>query len=218
MGSTLRGKLVEQFRLPRGLLGRLAGQVMARRPSNLERSRRTLDLLGIEPEDRVLEIGFGPGVALAWAAERASRGRVVGVDHSVLMLRQAARRNAAAIASGRVELRLAAAEALPAFDAPFDKAYAVNVSMFWGDPVATLSRVAAALAPGGRLALTFQPRRRGATDEDARRAGERLAESLAAAGFVGVSSDVLAMKPVAAVCVLGSRPAARAPEPEQRGI
>lgn len=102
-------------------------------------------------------------------------------------------------------MRVASAEALSAFDAPFDKAYAVNVSMFWGDPVATLARLAGVLAPGGTLALTFQPRRRGATDEDARRAGERLSGSLVAAGFVDVVIEVLAMKPVSAVCVLGTR-------------
>lgn len=201
--QALRGALVRQFGRPTGILGGLAGQVMARRPSNRERNRRTLDLLALRPEDRVLEIGFGPGLALGWAAERAHRGKVVGIDHSEVMLRQATRRNAAAIASGRVDLRLGSAEALPAFDAPFDKAYAVNVAMFWGDPVGTLSRLRTALVPGGTLALTFQPRRRGATEEDALRAGERLAGALRAAGFAGVRTEVLAMKPVSAVCALG---------------
>jgi hypothetical protein len=35
------------------------------------RARLTLELLASQPEDRVLELGFGPGVALARAAELA---------------------------------------------------------------------------------------------------------------------------------------------------
>lgn len=67
---------------------------MATRPSNLERNMRTLALVDIQPDDRVLEIGFGPGIAIERAAELARRGKVIGVDHSELMLRQASRRNA----------------------------------------------------------------------------------------------------------------------------
>ena len=106
---------VRQFSRPRGLLGRLAGLIMANRPSNLERNMRTLALVNIQPDDRVLEIGFGPGIAIERAAELAKRGKVIGVDHSALMLRQASRRNATAIAAGRVELRLGTAEKLPEF-------------------------------------------------------------------------------------------------------
>ena len=49
-----------QFRRPTGLLGRLAGWIMANRPSNIERNRWTVDLLRVQPADHVLEIGFGP--------------------------------------------------------------------------------------------------------------------------------------------------------------
>jgi hypothetical protein len=51
-----------QFRRPTGLLGRLAGWIMANRPSNIERNRWTVDLLNVQPSDHVLEIGFGPGL------------------------------------------------------------------------------------------------------------------------------------------------------------
>ena len=82
MKSSLRQAIVRQFRQPTGLVGRRVGLVMATCPSNRERSRRTIELLEIQPDDRVLEIGYGPGLAIPWAAERTVRGRVVGVDHS----------------------------------------------------------------------------------------------------------------------------------------
>ena len=100
----LRSRIVAQFGQPTGIVGRLVGLVMARRPSNRERNRRTIELLQIRDGDRVLEIGFGPGLAIEMAARLARSGKVVGVDHSDVMLRQASHRNRAAIAAGRVQL------------------------------------------------------------------------------------------------------------------
>jgi ubiquinone/menaquinone biosynthesis C-methylase UbiE len=203
MKSSLRQVIVPQFGQPTGLVGRLVGLVMATRPSNRERNRRTIELLEIQPDDRILEIGYGPGLAIQWAAERAVRGKVVGVDHSDLMQRQAARRNARGSEAGLVELHIASVDAMPAFDSPFDKVFAVNVHLFWPDPVRVLARLAAVMKPGGTIALTFQPRTRGATNEDTRRGAEWIAESLRTAGFGDVRAEILAMKPVDAVCVLG---------------
>lgn len=54
-----------QFGRPRGLLGRLAGRIMASRGSNLARNQWAVELLEVRPDDRILEVGFGPGVAVA---------------------------------------------------------------------------------------------------------------------------------------------------------
>ena len=81
-----------QFRRPTGLLGRLAGWIMANRPSNIERNRWTVDVLNVQPADHVLEIGFGPGLAIAQVARLAPQGRLVGIDHSALMIERASRR------------------------------------------------------------------------------------------------------------------------------
>jgi len=93
--------LAQQFRQPTGLLGRLAGFFFR---INLEGIDRTISLLEIQPTDYVLEIGFGPGHGIQQAARIATQGRVAGVDFSETMLRQASRRNAAAITAGKVEL------------------------------------------------------------------------------------------------------------------
>ena len=127
--------LVSQFHQPHGLGGRAADWVMAHRGSNRKRNVWAVGLLEVQPADHVLEIGFGPGIAIRELARHATRGAVVGVDHSELMVRRASRRNAAAVRAGRVELRLGNAEALPTFDAPFDAPFdgilAVNSLMFW---------------------------------------------------------------------------------------
>src|SRR5215218_7697944 len=95
-----------QFARPHGLAGRLAGWEMALRPSNRSRNRWAVALLDVQPQDHVLEIGFGPGLAIREFARRATDGLVIGVDHSEVMLRHATARNRAAVEQGRVDLRL----------------------------------------------------------------------------------------------------------------
>ena len=75
-------RVVDQFHRPRGFSGRLAGWVMANRSSNRRRNAWVITLLDVAPTDRVLEIGFGPGIAIREAAARATEGLVCGVDHS----------------------------------------------------------------------------------------------------------------------------------------
>ena len=94
MSSALRRMAVRQFGKPSGVWGGLAGLIMEYRPSNRTRSLRTVDLLDIQPGDRVLEIGLGPGLAVQKVASLATRGKVVGIDHSESMVRRASRRNA----------------------------------------------------------------------------------------------------------------------------
>ena len=198
--------VVAQFHRPHGVGGRAAGWVMAHRGSNRERNLWAAGLLDVQPDDRVLELGFGPGIAIEAMAGLATRGLVVGVDHSEVMVRQATRRNAAAVRAGRVDLRIGDAEHLPAFDAPFDKILAVNSLMFWDDPAARLKELRDLLHPGGRIAIAYQPRGPGSTDETAARAGREIAGHFETAGFTEVRVETLPLKQVAVVCVLGFSP------------
>jgi hypothetical protein len=61
-------RVVPYFTDPHGLGGGAAGWIMAHRSSNVRRSRWAVGLLDVQPTDQVLEIGFGPGVAIAAVA------------------------------------------------------------------------------------------------------------------------------------------------------
>lgn len=191
--------LKRQFGRPAGLPGELAGLVMAHRPSNRERARLTLERLGVGRESSVLEVGCGPGVAVAMASEIASAGFVLGVDHSEVMVRQARRRNERAIGEGRVDIRLASVSTLPRAEKPFDRIVSINSVGFWTDPVARLRELRARLAPGGRLALTVQPRGAGADEAAVGRVEARLRSQLEAAGFASIVTERLDLRPVAAI-------------------
>lgn len=206
---SLRSHVVRQFARPEGPAGRVAGWVMAHRPSNRARNLWTVDLLQLQPGHRVLEIGYGPGIAVQHAARFVTAGQIVGVDHSPLMRDQATARNREAVHEGRVRLLVGSIQDLPEdlLDdvGPLDAIFSVNVAMFWSDPAEVLRRLHGILNPGGIVATTHQPRHRGARSGDAAAMADRLVAWTTAAGFTEVRSECLDLRPVPAVCVLGHR-------------
>jgi ubiquinone/menaquinone biosynthesis C-methylase UbiE len=146
-----RQVLMRTFGLPRGLLGQLGGMILAR--TNRRYAAWAIELLAPQPQDSVLEVGFGPGVGIELLATKAHR--VAGADPSTEMLRQATKRNAAAISEGRIELCRASAEHLPFPDASFDKALAVNSMQLWPDVTAGLRELSRVLKPDCCAALAF---------------------------------------------------------------
>jgi len=176
---------------------------MARTRSNHERAQWTISLLGIEPSDRILEIGFGPGIAIALASRLVRDGRVVGLDHSEVMLRQAEKRNAVAVQDGRVELHHGSIAQLPRFEEPFAKVFTINSIHFWEDPLLRLTELRGVLKPGGMIAVTLQPRSRSATAATTSLIGDELAAKLRAAGFTQVTVDIKETRPLPVACVRG---------------
>ncbi|WP_211258783.1 SAM-dependent methyltransferase [Spirillospora albida] len=116
-----------------------------------------VDALPLAPGLRVLEIGCGPGAAARAVAARLGSGHILAIDRSATAVAQAAAASAAEIAAGRMSVRRAAIEdfALADGEAPFDLVFAVRVGALDGrHPEAgrrALPRIAAALAPGGRV-------------------------------------------------------------------
>ena len=129
-----------------------------------------------------------------------------GIDHSGVMLRQASRRNAAAIRAGRVTLINASADQLPAaLDGPFDAILAVNSLGFWPAPAERLAELRRRLAPGGRIAIASQPRCPGATAGTSRSAADEVENLLRSAGFTQMSTETLPLSPPV-ICVLAASP------------
>jgi len=202
---SLRGTLVAQFRRPQGLLGGLAGRIMANRASNIARNHWTVDLLDIHPGDRVLEIGCGPGIGLKRCLTMTGAGLVVGLDHSDVMIRQASHRNAAALDDGRLRLCHGDLTALSEFGYGFTHAFSVNVAQFFPDKVAAFNAVAEVLTPGGLLAVTHQPRGTDTSLQTSLAMAETLETVLEQAGFTQLRTEQLDLKPTPVICVIGQR-------------
>jgi ubiquinone/menaquinone biosynthesis C-methylase UbiE len=143
-----------QFACPTGPLGWIAGQLMAL--GNEPMNRLAAELLDVQPTDRVLEIGFGPGKLIQRLARRATEGFVAGVDPSAVMVRQATRRNRPFIQQGRVALYQGAVSRLPFPDRQFTKVCAVNSFQFWPRPEDDLREVRRVLQDDGLLLLCLR--------------------------------------------------------------
>ncbi len=120
-----------------------------------ERLRAVVDKLDIRPDERVLEIGCGHGVAATLVCERLEEGHLTAVDRSAKMIQAATRRNAAYVEAGRAEFLVASLEDLDLGDRRFDKIFAVRVGLFHRDPERARRLVERWLAPGGEVFTFF---------------------------------------------------------------
>ena len=148
--------IARQSSNPTGTLGRVLAWIMARETAGL--NERAVELLTVQPTDRVLEVGFGHGRTIERTARLATDGLVAGIDVSESMTAVATRRNRAAVAAGRVDLRTGDSNSLPFEAATFDKALAVHTLYFWDDPDACLRELRRVLRDDGRLVLGFTPK------------------------------------------------------------
>jgi trans-aconitate methyltransferase len=123
-----------------------------------ERLRWAVETLAVRPDDRVLELGCGTGVAVSLVCDRLATGTITAVDRSAKAIAQAERRNAAHVTSGRAAFRTESLEDLPPGGAPYDKVFAVNVNLFWTkDPAPELALLRSLLTPTGSLHLVYEP-------------------------------------------------------------
>lgn len=150
-----------------------------------EANRWMVECLGVGGEDCVLDVGCGPGLALAHAA-KASSGSVVGVDASPTMVSLAQRRNRALVRDGRIRVHRADAGRLPFPDATFTKVGSLNSLQFWSSPERGLAELCRVLEPGGRLALVLMARSDEAEGGAAPAWVTEVTQRMRAAGFAEV--------------------------------
>ena len=115
-----------------------------------------LDLLLVQAGERVLELGCGAGGALVVLARAVGpTGRVVGLDLSPRMIRQAAARLRCAGLSERAELMVADASSIPCADASFDAVFAAFTLELFDTPEIpfVLAECRRVLRPTGRVAV-----------------------------------------------------------------
>lgn len=123
-------------------------------PEIIAQRQRTLQGLSLQPGERVLDIGTGPGLLLGEMAEKVGTGgEVLGLDASESMLTLARSRCAELNHRARMTLVQGDATALPFPDVAFDAAVATQVYTFI-DPLSTaLAELYRVLRPGGRALL-----------------------------------------------------------------
>jgi SAM-dependent methyltransferase len=151
------GAVARQFAGPSGPAGHLVAWLLARGNASVNRWLVREVAAAVPAPAAVIELGCGPGVALAELLRAYPAARVIGADPSAVVLTSARRRNTRALAEGRLTL-VTGDIATAAGYAPAGLALACHVLYFWQDPVGELRRIREVLAPAGHIALGYQLR------------------------------------------------------------
>src|SRR2546430_15286230 len=104
------------------------------------------DLGGVGPEQRVLDVGCGPGALTSELVRRVGASAVSAVDPAEQCVAAARDRHPG------VDVRRAGAEELPFADGTFDAALAQLVVHFMADPIRGLAEMARVTRAGGVVA------------------------------------------------------------------
>ncbi|KAJ8258014.1 hypothetical protein GJAV_G00192170 [Gymnothorax javanicus] len=155
----LADRISQQLGHPtRSLIGWLVNKFLTGNNQVLELS--AVRLCGIQPDDTVLELGFGPGLGVEAAAPLLSgpKGKLIGVDYSEYMHKVASKRVEGLIASGKVSLHHARVEAMPLPDCSVDRVFHCNCYYFWPDLRAGTAEIHRVMKPGGLMVTTLRVR------------------------------------------------------------
>jgi protein-L-isoaspartate O-methyltransferase len=140
-----------------------------------DRLEKAVELLDVRPDERLLEIGCGHGVAVSLVCERLATGSITGVDRSAALVEQAERRNRRHIDDGRARFVVAPLAAAELPGAPFDKVFAARVRLLREEGEAEALR--RALGPDGRLFVFVDHPRAGRTSAELGRLRATLSEA-----------------------------------------
>lgn len=194
--------MAKQFEKPKGILGKLAGTIMYF--ENRKINRWSIRNLHVYKNDRILEIGYGPGYGIKTLMSNYRRIEVDGIDLSAKMKNDATKRNKEWIEQGKVHLTVGDVSDFQP-DHCYNKIISVNNYPLWDEPLASLSQLRRLLKQGGRIALTVQPREEGSTAQTAKQLGERMKKDLLCTGFKNPEVSYLRVRPVLTVCVTAEK-------------
>nr|WP_051590481.1 MULTISPECIES: class I SAM-dependent methyltransferase [unclassified Exiguobacterium] len=115
----------------------------------------TVNLLNVQKEDTILELGCGAGYAIERLVHQSLAKQIVGVDSSSTMIRSAQIRNKQAIRSNQVNIVYGDLNKLAFPNEQFDKVFTIHTLYFWENISGTLATLYHALKPGGHFVITF---------------------------------------------------------------
>ena len=145
----------KQARRPGGLFGRMVMSIVFDQ-GNAFLNDFVNELMSVQIDDRIIEIGFGTGKLIDRMAQQIDKGIIEGVDFSEVMVSIARKKNKKNIMSGKVKILEGNFDELPFEKESFTKACSINTLYFWREPVHTAGKIAEILEPDGKLILAFE--------------------------------------------------------------
>ena len=145
----------QQARKPSGLFGRL---VMSRifDKGNAFLNQFVIEIMAVNKNDLILEIGFGTGNLIYEMAGKISEGLIEGIEFSDEMISITQKRNKKYIAEDKVKIHNGNFDEYAFEKNNFDKICTINTIYFWQEPKKTAEKIAEILKPGGKFITAFE--------------------------------------------------------------
>ena len=123
---------------------------------NAELNQMMKDSLQVQKSDRILELGPGTGKMISEISLGLDGGCIEGIEISETMATMARKRNAKAIAGGRVVIHSGNFDTFSFQDNTYDAICTCNTIYFWPDPLFTLRKARALLKAAGKMIIAFE--------------------------------------------------------------
>lgn len=148
--------VAQQLRKPSGEFAEKIGSKM--NEANEPLYDLTADVMEVENDDRILEIGFGNGKFFDKLFVRSPELHITGIDYSEEMVAAAKKNNKEYMETGRLKILNGASNALPFSDNAFTKVFCNMVIYFWDNPQMHLREIYRVLETGGIFYTGFRTR------------------------------------------------------------
>ena len=117
-----------------------------------------LEHVSIDPQFHILDIGCGGGNALSKMSKMAVDGKLCGIDHSEVSVKESKKKNKEDVKSGKIEIIQGSVSHLPYEQHSFDLVTGIETYYFWPNPIEDLKEVKRVLKPNGSILLIFVAR------------------------------------------------------------
>lgn len=149
-------EIARQLRQPHGEHATEVGDRMNK--GNQEMNLLAINMLNVQANDVILEIGMGNGFFVKDILALAPAIHYIGCDFSEEMVNAAIAHNKDLIDNSQAKFFLAPADQLP-FELPtFNKVLTVNTLYFWNNPILVLDEIKRVLKADGQFFIAIRPK------------------------------------------------------------
>ena len=185
--------IASQFKKPTGLFGIFTSNMMVK--NNQKNYDKIIKDLDLQQHDKLLEIGYGPGIGIQMIAELCLDCTIHGIDFSKLMYKRASKYNRTYIDNGRTQLQYGDFLKTSVLDNNYDKIFCLNVVYFWDELNSPFRKVLSLLKSGGAFHIYMADKitlieKKAPDSVFYKYSIEQVEEALEAAGFENVEHQV----------------------------
>jgi cyclopropane fatty-acyl-phospholipid synthase-like methyltransferase len=123
--------IATQFKKPSGLFGLISAYLMIK--VNKFKYEKLIKYLELQPKDKLLEIGYGPGIGINMIAKACPSCTIHGIDFSKLMYERASKHNKQYLDNGTMLLQYGDFLKASIVSNEYDKIFCINVVYFWNE-------------------------------------------------------------------------------------